>query len=52
MEKIVGEKEEEWRRKRMSGGENGVPSGVFSDDAEKYFLAPNLFGNPEANAFK
>jgi hypothetical protein len=24
----------------------------FSDDAEKYFLAPNLFGNPEANAFK
>jgi hypothetical protein len=46
LEKPVGEKEEEWGRKRMSGGENGVPSGVFSDDAEKYFLAPNLFGNP------
>jgi hypothetical protein len=24
----------------------------FSDDVEKYFLAPNLFGNHEATAFK
>jgi hypothetical protein len=29
------------------------PSGVwFSDDCEKCFLVPNLFGNAEANAFK
>ena len=43
----------------MSGGERrGVreiedESGVcFSDDSETCFLAPNVFGNAEANAFK
>ena len=42
-----------------SGGEiRGVreiedESGVcFSDDSETCFLAPNVFGNAEANAFK
>jgi hypothetical protein len=29
LEKLVGEKEEEWGRKRMSGGESGVLGGVF-----------------------
>jgi hypothetical protein len=42
----VGEKEDEWGRKRCPRLR------FFIDDAEKYFLAPNLFGNPEATAFK
>jgi hypothetical protein len=52
LEKIVG-------RKKRSGGEiRGVgeiedESGVcFSDDGETCFLAPNVFGNAEANSFK
>jgi hypothetical protein len=34
-------------------GEIEDESGVcFSDDSETCFLAPNVFGNAEANAFK
>jgi hypothetical protein len=34
-------------------GEIEDESGVcFSDDGETCFLAPNVFGNAEANAFK
>ena len=38
---------------RRGVGEIEDESGVcFSDDGETCFLAPNVFGNAEANAFK
>ena len=49
---------EKWGRKKSGGEIRGVreiedESGVcFSDDGETCFLAPNVFGNAEANAFK
>jgi hypothetical protein len=46
LEKLVGEKEEEWGRK-------WCPRRRFLVTMSKnVFLTPNLFGNPEANAFK
>jgi hypothetical protein len=48
---IVGEKKDEWGRKKRRYW-LCLWRRFFSDDAENYFLPPNLFGNAEANPFK